>query len=73
MIMFTTFEYSVDFIYGKIIQTRKEDCSRVQQLSVSCIAGFTASAVGTVVSNPADIIVSSLYNKKAETMMQVML
>lgn len=71
MIMFTTFEYSVDFIYRNILQTRRENCSRAQQLSVSCLAGFTSAAVGTVISNPADIIVSSLYNKKAETMMQV--
>ncbi|KAF4373965.1 hypothetical protein F8388_007871 [Cannabis sativa] len=70
MIMFTTFEHSVDFIYRNIIQNKKENCSRSQQLSVSCIAGFTASTAGAVVSNPADIIVSSLYKKNAGTIMQ---
>ena len=59
------------FIYRSIIQQRKEDCSRGQQLGVTCLAGYAAGAVGTVVSNPADVIVSSLYNKKAENVLQV--
>ncbi|CAK9316078.1 unnamed protein product [Citrullus colocynthis] len=70
MIMFSTFEHSVNFIYQNIIQRRKEDCSRTQQLGVTCLAGYTAGAVGTFVSNPADNIVSSLYNKKADNILQ---
>ncbi|KAH9654734.1 mitochondrial phosphate carrier protein 1 [Citrus sinensis] len=70
MIMFSTFEHSVDFIYQKLVQKRKEDCSRVQQLGVTCLAGYTAGAVGTLISNPADNIVASLYNKKAENVLQ---
>lgn len=70
MVMFSTFEHSVDFIYRDIIQQRKEDCSRLQQLGVTCLAGYAAGAVGTLVSNPADVIVSSLYNKKAESVVQ---
>lgn len=73
MIMFTTFEHSVDLIYRNIIQSRKEDCSRAQQLGVTCFAGCAAGAVGTVVSNPADNVVTSLYNNKAKTVMQVTL
>ena len=56
----------MDFLYQKVIQKRKEDCSTIQQLGATCLAGYISSAVGTVVSNPADNIVSSLYNKKAE-------
>ncbi|CAB4291034.1 unnamed protein product [Prunus armeniaca] len=70
MIMFTTFEHSVDLIYHKVMQRRKEDCSRPQQLGVTCLAAYAAGAVGTVISNPADNIVSSLYNKKADNVMQ---
>ena len=73
MIMFTTFEHSVDFLYSNVIQTRKENCSKAQQLGVTCLAGYAAGAVGTIISNPADNIVSSLYNKKADTIMQVTL
>ncbi|XP_011040813.1 PREDICTED: mitochondrial phosphate carrier protein 1, mitochondrial isoform X2 [Populus euphratica] len=70
MVMFTTFEQSVDLIYRNIIQRRKEDCSRSQQLGVTCLAGYVAGAVGTVISNPADNVVTSLYNKKAENVLQ---
>ncbi|KAJ6927830.1 mitochondrial phosphate carrier protein 1 [Populus alba x Populus x berolinensis] len=73
MVMFTTFEQSVDLIYRNIIQRRKEDCSRSQQLGVTCSAGYVAGAVGTVISNPADNVVTSLYNKKAENVLQVWL
>lgn len=68
--MFSTFEHTVDILYGDIIQTRKEDCSRAQQLGVTCIAGYAAGAIGAVISNPADNIVASLYNKKADNVLQ---
>ncbi|PIN15709.1 Mitochondrial phosphate carrier protein [Handroanthus impetiginosus] len=71
MVMFTTFEHSVELIYHNIIQRKREDCSNAQQLSVTCLAGYAAGAVGTVISNPADNIVSSLYNKKAASIMQI--
>ncbi|XP_074275565.1 mitochondrial phosphate carrier protein 1, mitochondrial-like [Silene latifolia] len=70
MVMFTTFEYSADLIYRNIIQREKENCTRLQQLGVTCLAGYSAGAVGTVISNPADVIVSSLYNKKADSVIQ---
>lgn len=69
--MFTTFEHSVDLMYRNIIQRKREDCSTAQKLAVTCLAGYAAGAVGTVISNPADNIVSSLYNKKAASVMQV--
>ncbi|CAN1156538.1 Mitochondrial phosphate carrier protein 1, mitochondrial [Linum perenne] len=68
--LFSTFEHSVDLIYGHVVQRRKEDCSTLEQLGVTCLAGYTAGAVGTVISTPADNIVSSLYNGKAETVLQ---
>ncbi|MQM20701.1 hypothetical protein Taro_053727 [Colocasia esculenta] len=70
ILMFSTFEHSVDILYHHVIQKRKEDCSRVQQLSITCMAGYISGAAGTVISNPADNIVSSLYNKKADNALQ---
>ncbi|CAE5986136.1 unnamed protein product [Arabidopsis arenosa] len=70
MVMFSTFEQSVEFIYQNIIQKRKQDCSKAQQLGVTCLAGYTAGAVGTVISNPADVVLSSLYNNKAKSVLQ---
>ncbi|CAI9110438.1 OLC1v1010458C2 [Oldenlandia corymbosa var. corymbosa] len=70
MVMFSTFEYSVDFLYRRVIQARKEDCTKAQQLGVTCLAGYAAGSVASVISNPADNIVSSLYNKKANSLQQ---
>eukprot|EP01018_Ginkgo_biloba_P028754 Gb_04962 [translate_table: standard] len=70
MIMFSTFEHSIDFLYETVAQKKKAECSRMQQLGVTCAAGYMAGAVGTIISTPADNIVSCLYNKKADTVLQ---
>lgn len=72
MVMFATFEHSVDFLYRKVVQRRKEDCSIAQQLGVTCLAGYASGSVGSIISNPADNIVASLYNKKANSLKQVL-
>ncbi|XP_034689975.1 mitochondrial phosphate carrier protein 1, mitochondrial-like [Vitis riparia] len=69
MIMFSTFEHSVDFLYRNVIHRRKEDCSRVQQLGVTCLAGCAAGSVASLITNPADNIVASLYNRKADSLL----
>lgn len=68
MVMFSTFEHSVDFLYRNVVKRKKEECSKTQQLGVTCLAGYTAGSVGSFVSNPADNIVASLYNRKAESL-----
>ena len=68
MIMFSTFEHSVNFLYRNVIQRRKEDCSTAQQIGVTCLAGYAAGSVGSIISNPADNIVASLYNRKASSL-----
>lgn len=71
MVMFSTFEHSVNFLYRNVIQRKKEDCSRTQQLGVTCLAGYAAGSIGSIISNPADNIVASLYNKKADSLRMV--
>lgn len=71
MVMFSTFEHCVEVMYSNVMRRKREECSKFQQLGITCLAGYTAGAVGTVISNPADNVVSSLYNKKAATVMQV--
>ncbi|KAI3878271.1 hypothetical protein MKX03_013353, partial [Papaver bracteatum] len=48
--------HSVDLLYRDVIKRKKEECSRGQQLAVTCAAGYAAGAVGTFVFNPADNI-----------------
>ncbi|XP_052188891.1 mitochondrial phosphate carrier protein 1, mitochondrial [Diospyros lotus] len=69
MVMFSTFEHSVNFLYCNVIQRKKEDCSKSQQLAVTCLAGYAAGSVGSIISNPADNIVASVYNQKAGSLL----
>ncbi|CAN1824922.1 Mitochondrial phosphate carrier protein 1, mitochondrial [Linum perenne] len=62
MVMFSTFEHSVDILYRKVMKARKEDCSKGWQLGITCMAGYAAGSVGSLVSNPADNLVTHLYN-----------
>ncbi|XP_017982672.1 PREDICTED: mitochondrial phosphate carrier protein 1, mitochondrial isoform X3 [Theobroma cacao] len=68
MVMFSTFEHSVDFMYRNVIQRRKEDCSKPQQLGVTCLAGYASGSIGCLISNPTDNIVASLYYRKADSL-----
>ncbi|XP_076887769.1 mitochondrial phosphate carrier protein 1, mitochondrial-like [Bidens hawaiensis] len=71
MIMFSTFEHSVDFLYRNAIKTKKEDCSITQQLGVTCLAGYAAGATGSIISNPADNVVASLNNNNTSSLKTV--
>lgn len=70
MLMFSTFEHSVDFLYNKVLQRPKNDCSRVQQLGITCVAGYMSGVTGTFISNPADILITALNNDKSLTALQ---
>lgn len=70
MIMFSSFEHTVEFLYKRILQRQKSECSKGLQLGVTCVAGYLAGAIGIVVSNPADNVLSSLYNNKSQTLSQ---
>ncbi|CDP14488.1 unnamed protein product [Coffea canephora] len=66
MIMFSTFEHSVDLICQNIVQKRNEE--QFDNLSPVWILANAAGAVRTMISNPVDLfIMSSLDNRKAET------
>ncbi|EFJ11197.1 hypothetical protein SELMODRAFT_158911 [Selaginella moellendorffii] len=63
MLMFTSFEHSVDFIYRNVVKKPRSECSTTTTLLVTCGAAYISGITGTVVSNPADNVISSLYNK----------
>ncbi|KAI5076610.1 hypothetical protein GOP47_0008675 [Adiantum capillus-veneris] len=70
MIMFSSFEHSVDFLYQHVLHMQKSDCSKGTQLGMTCIAGYMAGTIGCIVSNPADNVVSSLYNNRSQSLWQ---
>ena len=38
---------------------------------MTCLAGYAAGSIGSLISNPADNVVSSLYNKKVDSLILV--
>ncbi|CAK9189403.1 unnamed protein product [Sphagnum troendelagicum] len=70
MLMFSSFEHSVDFIYGRVLNRHKSECSMGTQLGVTCMAGYMSGVMGSIVSNPADNIVTALNNNKGITFLQ---
>ncbi|CAK9869771.1 unnamed protein product [Sphagnum jensenii] len=70
MLMFTSFEHSVNFIYGHVLNRHKSECSLGTQLGVTCMAGYMSGVAGTIISNPADNILTALYNNKGSTSLQ---
>ncbi|CAK9253877.1 unnamed protein product [Sphagnum jensenii] len=70
MLMFSSFEHSVDFIYGRVLNRQKSECSMGTQLGVTCMAGYMSGVMGSIVSNPADNIVTALNNNKGITFLQ---
>jgi solute carrier family 25 phosphate transporter 3 len=58
MANFLTFEHSANFIYRNILEGRKEDYSTSAQLTVTFCAGYVSGLVSTIVSHPADSLIS---------------
>lgn len=55
---FVTFEHTVNAIYGHLLTKNKDEYSKSTQLSVSFAAGYVSGLVSTVVSHPADSLLS---------------
>ncbi|KNA10800.1 hypothetical protein SOVF_140940 [Spinacia oleracea] len=64
MMKFASFETIVELIYKHAIPTPKEECSKRLQLGVSFAGGYVTGVFCTVVSHPADNLVSFLNNVK---------
>ncbi|CAF1132298.1 unnamed protein product [Adineta steineri] len=70
MMKFACFERTVEALYKYVVPKSREQCSKLEQLGVSFVAGYTAGIICAVVSHPADVIVSKLNEKKELTLTQ---
>lgn len=55
---FVTFEYTVNAVYSHLIAKNKDDCQKSTQLAVSFASGYVSGLVSTIVSHPADSLLS---------------
>lgn len=67
MMKFASYENIVELIYKHLIPTPKDKCSKSLQLGVSFAGGYLAGILCSVVSHPADNLVSFLNNAKGAT------
>merc|ERR1712157_116171 len=67
MMKFACFEKTVEAIYANVIPKPKSECTKVEQLGVSFMAGYIAGVFCAVVSQPADNMVSKLNASESAT------
>jgi solute carrier family 25 phosphate transporter 3 len=70
---FYTFERVVEFIYTSVLSKGKDGYDKSTQLGVTFCSGYVAGFVSSVVSHPADSLVSlkSMPQNRAKSMMEI--
>lgn len=58
VVNFVTFEHTVSAIYGNLLTKDREQYDRSTQLAVSFAAGYVSGLLSTIVSHPADSLLS---------------
>lgn len=71
MMKFACFENVVQMLYAYVVPKPKSQCSKLEQLGVSFLAGYIAGVFCAVVSHPADNMVSQLSKDKSATVSSV--
>lgn len=71
MANFATFETTVQAIYKNILKGKKDDYSSSSQLAVTFAAGYAAGIVSTVVSHPADTLISMKAKYPEKTFIEI--
>jgi len=64
MMKFACFERTVETLYKYVVPKPRSECSKMEQLGVTFVAGYIAGVFCAIVSHPADTVVSKL-NKDA--------
>lgn len=58
------FENIVQALYTSVVPKPKSDCTKLEQLGVSFVAGYLAGILCATISHPADNLVSKLNASK---------
>jgi len=64
MMKFACFERTVENLYKYVVPKPRAECTKLEQLGVTFVAGYIAGVFCAIVSHPADTVVSKL-NKDA--------
>jgi solute carrier family 25 phosphate transporter 3 len=72
MMKFACFERTVEALYKYAVPKPRSDCTKMEQLGVTFVAGYIAGVFCALVSHPADSVVSVLNKEKGSTASQVL-
>ena len=72
MMKFAAFERTIEFMYKYLISVPKEELGKPQQLVVTFTSGYIAGVFCTLVSHPADSVVSKLNSDKGSTAVEAL-
>ncbi|XP_036611338.1 phosphate carrier protein, mitochondrial-like [Trichosurus vulpecula] len=72
MMKFACFERTVEALYKHVVPKPRSQCSKVEQLGVTFVAGYIAGIFCALVSHPADSVVSVLNKEKGSSPLAVL-
>lgn len=72
MMKFACFERTVEALYKYVVPKPQSQCTKGEQLAVTFLAGYIAGVFCSVVSHPADSVVSVLNKEKGSSALSVL-
>jgi len=72
MMKFACFERTVELLYKYVVPKPRADCSKLEQLGVTFVAGYIAGVFCAIVSHPADTVVSKLNKDASATAVEIL-
>ena len=70
MMKFAAFERTVEFLYKHMVPVPRDHLGKPSQLVVTFAAGYIAGVLCTLVSHPADSIVSKLNSQEGSSIVE---
>ena len=67
MMKFAAFERTIELMYNYVIPFPRESLGKPSQLAVTFTSGYIAGVLCTLVSHPADSVVSKLNSERGST------
>uniref|UniRef100_A0A7M4EAX8 Solute carrier family 25 member 3 n=1 Tax=Crocodylus porosus TaxID=8502 RepID=A0A7M4EAX8_CROPO len=72
MMKFACFERTLEALYAHVVPKPRSECTKMEQLGVTFVAGYIAGVFCAVVSHPADSVVSVLNKEKGSSALDIL-
>ncbi|KFV85614.1 hypothetical protein N308_14828, partial [Struthio camelus australis] len=72
MMKFACFERTLEALYVYVVPKPRSECTKLEQLGVTFVAGYIAGVFCAIVSHPADSVVSVLNKEKGSSAIDIL-